>query len=116
MYWQLRYKNHYRVGLGMESLAVKGPNENNLEEMYLKVVTGPNDNILRRGFIKCPECGDEILMIPTLRQMNQAIENHVKVHKEMLSQRPLLKQQTAMQIRLDLAQQVLEQASSPDLF
>jgi hypothetical protein len=48
--------------------------------------------------------------------MNQAIENHVKVHKEVLIDRPLLKQQTAMQIRLDLAQQVLEQASSPDLF
>ena len=100
----------------MESLAVKGTTENNLEEMYLKVVTGPNDNHLRRGFIKCPECGDEILMIPTLRQMNQAIENHVKVHKEILSDRPFQKQQTAMQIRLDLAHQVLEQASSPDLF
>ena len=100
----------------MESLAVKGTNENNLEEMYLKVVTGPNDNHLRRGFIKCPECGDEILMIPTLRQMNRAIENHVKVHKEMLCDQPITKHQTAIQIRLDSAQQVLEQASSPDLF
>ena len=103
-------------GAGMESLSVKGPNEDNLEEMYLKVITGPNDNHSKRGFIKCPECGDEILMIPTLRQMNRAIENHVKVHKEMLSDRPIMKHQTAIQIRLDLAQQVLEQASSPDLF
>ncbi len=100
----------------MESLSIKGPNEDNLEEMYLKVITGPNDNHSRRGFIKCPECGDEILMIPTLRQMNRAIENHVKVHKEMLCNSPITKHQTAIQIRLDLAQQVLEQASSPDLF
>ncbi len=99
-----------------ESLSIKGLNENNLEELYLKVVTGPNDDHLKRGFIKCPDCGDEILMIPTLRQMNQAIENHVKVHKEILRDRPLLRQQTAMQIRLDLAQQVLKQASKPDLF
>lgn len=100
----------------MESLSIKGPNEDNLEEMYLKVITGPNDNHSRRGFIKCPECGDEILMIPTLRQMNRAIENHVKVHKEMLCNSPITKHQTAIQIRLDLAQQVLKQASSPKLF
>ncbi len=98
-----------------ESLTIKGINEDNLEELYLKVVSGPNDDHLRRGFIKCPDCGDEILMSPTLRKMNQAIENHVKVHKEILKDRPILKQQTAMQIRLDLAQQVLQQASSPDL-
>ena len=104
-------------GFGMaESLEIKGINENDLEEMYLKVVTGPNDDHLTRGFIKCPDCGNEILMIPTLRQMNHAIESHVKAHKELLKDTPLLKQQTAMQIRLDLAQQVLRQASLPDLF
>ncbi len=99
-----------------ETLALKEISEHNLEEMYLKVVTGPNDSYLRRGLIKCPECGGEMLMIPTLRKMNQAIENHVKVHKELLKDRPLLKQHKAMQIRLDLAQQVLQQASSPNLF
>jgi hypothetical protein len=87
----------------------------NLEEMYLKVVSEPNDNYQKRGFIKCPECGDEILMIPTLRTMNQAIENHVRIHKALLDDCPLERQKTAIQIRLDLAQQVLKQASRPDL-
>ena len=87
----------------------------NLEEMYLKVVSEPNDNYQKRGFIKCPQCGDEILMIPTLKTMSQAIENHIRVHKELLKEQPLQRQQTAIQIRLDLAQQVLKQASRPDL-
>jgi DNA-directed RNA polymerase subunit RPC12/RpoP len=87
----------------------------NIEEMYLKAVSEPNDNYQKRGYIKCPECGDEILMIPTLKTMNQAIENHVKIHKELLKNNPLERQKTAIQIRLDLAQQVLKQASRPDL-
>jgi hypothetical protein len=86
--------------------------DENLKKMYLKVVTEPNGSYLKKGFIKCPECGEEILMIPTLRMMNEAIENHVKIHKETLKADPLLKQNTAMHIRLDLAQQVLQEASN----
>jgi len=91
-------------------------NNESLREMYLKVVAEPNDSYLKKGFIKCPECGEEILMIPTLREMSTAIQNHVKTHKELLRDSPLLKQQTAMHVRLDLAQQVLQQASFPQLF
>jgi hypothetical protein len=91
-------------------------NNESFREMYLKVVTEPSDRHLRKGFIKCPECGEEILMIPTLREISTAIENHVKTHKELLMDSPLLKQQTAMHVRLDLAQQVLQQASFPQLF
>lgn len=99
-----------------ETLEVKELiDDENLREMYLKVVTGPNDNYLRRGFIKCPDCGEQILMIPTLRKMSEAIESHVKIHKELIKDNSLLKHHTAMQIRLDLAQQVLQQASSPHL-
>jgi len=87
----------------------------NIEEMYLKVVSEPNDHFEKRGFIKCPECGDEILMIPTLKTMNRAIENHVRIHREILKNKPLEREKTAIQIRLDLAQQVLKQASRPDL-
>jgi hypothetical protein len=90
--------------------------ESTLEEMYLKVVSEPNDNYQKRGFIKCPRCGDEILMTPTLKTMNQAIENHVRIHKEVLKDRPLQRQKTAIQIRLDLAHQVLKNTSSPDLY
>jgi hypothetical protein len=86
-----------------------------LKELYLKVVSEPNGACLKKGFIKCPECGEEILMIPTLRKMSEAIEVHVKIHKDLLNTNPFLKQQTAMHVRLDLAQQVLQQASLPRL-
>ena len=101
----------------MAEIQIKELNsDENLQDMYLKVVTGPNDNNPRKGFIRCPDCGEEILMIPTLRKMNEAIETHVKNHKEMLKDNTLLQQHTAIQIRLDLAQQVLQKASDPNLF
>jgi len=90
--------------------------QTNIEEMYQKVVTQPNDNYNKRGYIKCPQCGDHILMIPTLKAMNQAIEYHVKIHKELLENQPLQRQKTAIHIRLDLAQQVLRNASNPNMY
>jgi len=86
-----------------------------IRELYLKVVLSANKCRMRKGFIKCPECGEQILMVPALRKMNEAIENHVKVHKEQTEVNSLINHHTAMQIRLDLAQQVLQQASSPFL-
>ncbi len=80
--------------------------------MYMKVVSEPNLGWIKKGIIKCPECNEEILMIPSFRAMNEAIENHVKVHKEILKTNPLIMHGKSMNIRLDLAQQVLLQASS----
>lgn len=100
----------------MSPTTLKEINEN-LKELYQKVVTQPNNGHLKKGYIRCPECGEEILMLPALRKMSEAIENHVKIHKEHLNTTPsIMQQQTAMHIRLDLAQQVLQLASSPDLF
>jgi hypothetical protein len=98
-----------------ETTTIKEINDK-LRELYLKVVSEPNDSYFKRGFIRCPECGEEILMVPTLHKMSEAIENHVKLHKELPGGSPLLNQQVAMHIRLDLAQQVLVQAGSPRLF
>jgi hypothetical protein len=81
-----------------------------LEQIYLKVVEMPNKNSLKRGFIKCPQCGEEILMIPTLRVMNDAIENHVRKHKELLKDDPIKEHRIAIGIRLSLTGQVLQQA------
>jgi len=83
-----------------------------LKHMYLKVVSEPNHNCLKKGFIKCPECCEEILLIPSLRAMNEAIENHVNTHKETLKSTPLVMHDKSINIRLDLAQQVLLQASN----
>lgn len=87
-------------------------NNEKLEQMYLKVVSEPNHDCLKKGTIKCPECSQEILMIPSLKAMNKAIENHVKLHKELLKNSPLTMHSKSINIRLDLAQQVLLQSSS----
>jgi hypothetical protein len=100
----------------MAEILLNQTTKNSLEEMYQKVVSEPNNNFQKRGYIKCPQCGDEILMIPTLKNMNQAIENHIQIHKELLKDQPLQRQKTAIQIRLDLAHQVLKKASFPDLY
>ena len=91
---------------------VSEENDAHLRQMYLKVVSEPNHDCFNTGFIKCPECSEEILMIPSLRAMNDAIENHVKAHKETLKTNPIMMHSKSINIRLDLAQQVLLLASS----
>ena len=90
-------------------------NDDKLREIYTKVVEEPNRCTIRKGFIRCPECGEEILMIPTLRVMSDAIENHVQKHKEHLKDDPIKKHQTAIFIRLSLMTQVLQQACKPQI-
>lgn len=60
--------------------------------------------------IRCPECGEEILLVPTLGKMIEAIENHIGTHRK---QRPSRTEITLepTNIRTDLTEQVLEQAS-----
>ena len=77
--------------------------------LYERVVGVPNKDFARRGFIRCPECGEEILLIPTLRVMNEAIENHVNLHKEQLKDAPIRGRQVAIFARLALTIQTLKQ-------
>jgi len=76
--------------------------ENNTQEAY--------ERNTRLRCIKCPECGEEILLLPTLKLMTTAIENHVNTHRmqtktEMgLGPKPLC-------IGNDLTEQVLFHAS-----
>jgi len=44
--------------------------------MYGNETSGPNK------YITCPHCGEQILMVPTLADMIQAIEDHLSTHKE----------------------------------
>ena len=80
--------------------------------MYLRVVSEPNHDCPKKGFITCSECSEEILWIPSLRAMNEATENHVKVHKELLKTNYVIMCGKSINIRLDLAQQVLRQISN----
>ena len=83
--------------------------------IYQKVVEQPNRNAVKKGIIRCPDCGEEILMIPTLRVMHIAIENHVHKHKEQLKDDPISAHQTAILIRLSLMGQVLRYACKQEV-
>lgn len=85
--------------------------EEKLSQMYLKVVIEPNQSYLKKECIKCPECGEEILMIRSLKMMNEAIENHVNIHKKLPHDNSIEMRCKSINMRLDLAQQVLKQAS-----
>ncbi|MCW4019446.1 MAG: hypothetical protein NWF00_12350 [Candidatus Bathyarchaeota archaeon] len=86
-----------------------------LRALYEKVIVDPNKTAVRRGFVKCPECGKEILMIPTLKVMHSAIENHVKEHKEQLKGDLIKSYQAAIFVRLSLVSQVLSYACRPQV-
>jgi hypothetical protein len=89
--------------------------DDKLRVIYQKVIEEPNKNAVRKGFIRCPECGEEILMIPTLRVMQEAIENHVQKHRELLKEDPIKQHQTVILIRLSLMGQVLQYACKPQV-
>jgi hypothetical protein len=61
--------------------------------------------------IRCPECGEEILMVPTLGEMIEVIENHVELHKKHPKKDVPFSHIKTPTIRIDLTQQVLVQAS-----
>jgi hypothetical protein len=54
-------------------------------------------------------------MIPTLRIMHKAIEDHVHVHKEQLKGDPIKAHQVAILVRLSLVGQVLQFACNTQL-
>ena len=65
-------------------------------------------------YIRCPDCGEEIMMVPVLGQMIEAIENHITTHKEPSGEpkRDLpIQHPTAPCIRENLTEQVLQRAA-----
>ncbi len=48
------------------------------------------------------------LLIPTLKVMNEAIENHIQLHREQLKDNTFREHQVAICLRLNLMMQVLE--------
>jgi hypothetical protein len=82
--------------------------ENQLKALYKKAIVDPNKTSPNTRFIKCPLCDLAILMLPTLRIMNLAIETHVCQHKEQLKLNPIKQYETAITVRLSLLKQVLK--------
>jgi hypothetical protein len=61
-------------------------------------------------FIICPDCGEQITMVPVLGQMIEAIEDHIATHKE--HQKHDFKAHTNTPcIRNELTVQVLQRAA-----
>lgn len=91
-----------------EAITAKGVKEDEkLKMMYARVVS-PNQIYVKKGLIKCPDCGQEILITPTLKKMNEAIENHIQLHRKKTELKPLLNYTKPIIIRLALAKQILE--------
>lgn len=81
-------------------------NNERLKLIYVKAIV-PKRNSVKKGFIICPECGEELLIDSSLRLMNDLIENHVEVHREELGAEGFLRYVKRINIRLDLTQQIL---------
>jgi hypothetical protein len=63
-------------------------------------------------YITCPHCGEQILMVPELSDMIQAIENHLSTHKEgRYPKHDHIPHPNAPSISEDLAEQVLVRAA-----
>lgn len=63
----------------------------------------------RLPIIKC-ECGAEILLVPDLEIMSQAIEDHLEEHKKVESD-PDVAEAVAERVRMLLIKQVLKEAA-----
>ena len=61
--------------------------------------------------IRCPECGEEILMVPTLGKTIEAIENHGSSHRKQPNTDVTVARLKTPIIRTDLTKQVLQQTS-----
>jgi hypothetical protein len=73
-------------------------------------VMGRRDDADKKGglpIIRC-FCGTEILIIPSIKHMNEAIENHVAKHKRRLKDTKRAKEVEATLIRDFLSTQMFE--------
>ena len=64
-----------------------------------------------KKYIRCPECGEAILMVPTLTEMIASIEDHVISHKKHPHDDLTVTHLKTPALQLDLAQQAVLQAS-----
>jgi hypothetical protein len=60
--------------------------------------------------IKCSVCGKEILLVPNVKLMSEAIEAHVETHRQKMKD-PKAAETELERIRDNLIAQVLEKAS-----
>ena len=66
-----------------------------------------------KKYIKCPNCGEQIQMMPSLPQMIEAIEDHLLTHKErnVYPKHDPIRHPKSPSINEDLTEQVLMRAA-----
>lgn len=64
-----------------------------------------------KKYIRCPECGEPILMVPSLDEMITSIENHLTSHRSHPHNDLTVAHLKKPALQLDLAQQALLKAS-----
>ncbi len=62
-------------------------------------------------YIRCPECGEQIPMVPVLSEMIQNIESHLEIHKENERRDTTLPRVNELFIQDSLTEQVLQRAA-----
>jgi hypothetical protein len=78
--------------------------------MYGNVENEENSN---QRYIRCPDCGEQILMVPVLAEMIESIENHISTHKDHCEypKNDPIQHPKAPILREDLTEQVLMRAA-----
>ena len=69
--------------------------------------SSPNPN----RYIRCPDCGEQILMMPNLTEMIQSIETHLSTHDAQAKLNPIVAHLKEPVIEESLAEQVLMTAA-----
>jgi hypothetical protein len=50
-------------------------------EIFMQGNVGEESMSSPNRYVICPDCGEQILMVPVLSQMIESIENHLSTHK-----------------------------------
>jgi hypothetical protein len=85
--------------------------ETKVNEKPEEALNEPNNDKMKNKFIRCPDCGEEIRMVPTLAEMIEAIENHITIHREHSRIELTSIHKKTPCIREDLTEQVLQRAA-----
>lgn len=74
---------------------------------------GNNEQESTNRYIRCPDCGEQIMMVPVLADMIEAIEMHVATHEHTIphSNEAGLPHPKAPVLREELTEQVLMSAA-----
>jgi hypothetical protein len=73
--------------------------------------TKPINQQSLKKFIRCPDCGEAILMVPSLDEMITSIDNHLTSHRKHSHNDLTVARLKKPALQLDLAQQALLKAS-----